>query len=512
MRGASVRVFYASVPRRLEPLRPGVEWWLTAALLTMLVVARAWPFVAWSGAHFDSDQATVGLMATHIAQGRAFPLYFYGQTYMLAIEAWLAAPIVAIAGPSVAALKAPLVVVNVVAVVLLAWLAAKATRRRPLVCALAALPLALPPAGIAARVVEANGGNVEPWLYVLVLWALRDRPWPFGIVLGIGVLHREFTVFAAGALLFLDVTSGRLWTWTRARQWATIAVGLALVRAAATAIQPFAQASGPGTTGDGATMAFTNADALAARVCLDPSRWAERVPQIVDIHLPQLFGSGAEPLSDFGVHTSVLQGHATAAWLVAVIVLGGLAAGLGRRRAPEATPVPSHHFGWYLVAVGAISTAVYAFITCSPISVLSLRYNLLGLMIPAGAIVLMLDRWRRPIVTAGVGAAAGLWAALNLVDVVSVTAEYRREPPRDLRRETAEALVARGVRVAWADFRIAYHVTFLSHERVRIAAINSPRIDEYADAAKAPGTPFVLVTRCADGQELVEGVYLCASQ
>ena len=31
---------------------------------------------------FDSDQAIVGLMAKHLSELRAFPVFFYGQTYM----------------------------------------------------------------------------------------------------------------------------------------------------------------------------------------------------------------------------------------------------------------------------------------------------------------------------------------------------------------------------------------------------------------------------------------------
>lgn len=80
---------------------------LVIAAAVVLVVARTSVFVIWEQAAFDSDQAIVGLMAKHLAEGRAFPLFFYGQNYLLAVEAWMAAPLFWLAGPSVAALKLP---------------------------------------------------------------------------------------------------------------------------------------------------------------------------------------------------------------------------------------------------------------------------------------------------------------------------------------------------------------------------------------------------------------------
>ncbi len=179
-------------------------FWLTALLLAGLVLLRAFPFVWWPGTHFDSDQAVVGLMAKHISEARAFPLFYYGQNYMLAVEAYLAAPVMLVAGPTVTALKSPLVVINVVIVILLLRILVRDARLHPMVAAIAVLPIALPAAGVAARITEANGGNVEPWLYVLLLWIARDRPWWLGGILGFGMLHREFVVYGAVALLIMD--------------------------------------------------------------------------------------------------------------------------------------------------------------------------------------------------------------------------------------------------------------------------------------------------------------------
>ncbi|WP_167545744.1 DUF423 domain-containing protein [Micromonospora aurantiaca (nom. illeg.)] len=55
----------------------------------------------------NSDEATMGLAALHIARGDGFPVWFYGQAYMGTLEAYLAAPLVALAGPSVLVLRVP---------------------------------------------------------------------------------------------------------------------------------------------------------------------------------------------------------------------------------------------------------------------------------------------------------------------------------------------------------------------------------------------------------------------
>jgi hypothetical protein len=55
----------------------------------------------------NSDEGTMGLAALHIAAGREYPVFFYGQHYMGTIEAYLAAPLLALAGPQTLALRLP---------------------------------------------------------------------------------------------------------------------------------------------------------------------------------------------------------------------------------------------------------------------------------------------------------------------------------------------------------------------------------------------------------------------
>src|SRR5215467_13428238 len=92
---------------------------IAIAVAWLLVLARSAVYVWHEQAFFDSDQAIVGLMAKHLAEGRAFPLFYYGQPYVLATEAWLMAPWFVIFPASVALLHLSLVVTNLAIVTLL---------------------------------------------------------------------------------------------------------------------------------------------------------------------------------------------------------------------------------------------------------------------------------------------------------------------------------------------------------------------------------------------------------
>ncbi|HZN72149.1 MAG TPA: hypothetical protein VFC00_10795 [Micromonosporaceae bacterium] len=55
----------------------------------------------------NSDEGTTGLAALHIATGQDFPIFFYGQHYLGAIQAYLAAPWIAVFGTTWWALRIP---------------------------------------------------------------------------------------------------------------------------------------------------------------------------------------------------------------------------------------------------------------------------------------------------------------------------------------------------------------------------------------------------------------------
>ncbi|SCL23937.1 hypothetical protein GA0070624_2827 [Micromonospora rhizosphaerae] len=73
----------------------------------------------------NSDEATFGLAAMHIAAGRERPIFLYGQHYMGMLESYLAAPFIRLAGPSWPVLRLPLLALYAVFL----WLMYRLTRR-----------------------------------------------------------------------------------------------------------------------------------------------------------------------------------------------------------------------------------------------------------------------------------------------------------------------------------------------------------------------------------------------
>ncbi|MET8358299.1 hypothetical protein [Micromonospora sp. NPDC005171] len=110
----------AGSPRPRPGARPGLVGWLAGLAVLAGVGYRLWLLVQ-AAPSTNSDEATMGLAALHIARGEDFPVWFYGQQYMGTLEAYLAAPVFALAGgPSLLGLRLPTLALYAL-FLLLAW-------------------------------------------------------------------------------------------------------------------------------------------------------------------------------------------------------------------------------------------------------------------------------------------------------------------------------------------------------------------------------------------------------
>ncbi len=510
--------------RAIPPIRPdGRTPWrvrldertTVIAIAVTLVFLRTLVFFFFEQLDFDSDQAIVGLMAKHLIEGRAFPLFYYGQTYMLAVEAWMAAPFFLVAGPSLGALRASMLAWNIAFVVLLIIGLQRGAGLRPWVALVPALFFALAPPSIARDLVEAQGGIIEPFVYIALLWFLRDRPIWFGAVLGIGFLNREFTLYAVPVLLLLEAWTSKL-TVKRLQHYLAAMVAFFAVWESVDALKRVADLWGPGTRGqsfEGSASQVTN---LLNRFDFHANTLPERVWRLSP-DIMAWFGGARQvdtgfPLADHGWLPWLLGAGAV---LVAARVLFLLAAGAppGTPREPSLTrrvqaQVARSQFALYLLGVGLLATG--AFIAAKPVLYGYSRYVTLGLLTPVGlaASILSLEtraRVRHLVVALSIG-----WAALMMADHGRVLVTYLRTPPPDAAQLVADRLVAEGVQVAAAGYWDAYKITFLARERVKVTALDYPRIREYAKLAAAHPEQVVFIRHgpCPGG-EAVGRFYLC---
>jgi hypothetical protein len=478
--------------------------------ILLIVVFRAFIFVFWERAHFDADQAITGLMAKHLAELRAFPVFYYGQSYMLAVEAWLAAPLFAIAGASVATLKLPLLAINMA----IAWLLLRGfvwkVGLRPALAAVPVLFFALPAAGTSARLVEANGGNVEPFLYVLLIWVLRDRPAWCGFVLGLGFLQREFTLYGFIALLLVEAVQRRLFTREGIRRRLVTLRTAAEVWLVVQWIKQYSSGAGPGTTLADVFRPHDNITELASRVCMDPGTIVPGFAKVATVHWPVLFGTAVHPLNDFGVAGSAVQGGWWAAVALVLVALVAIA-GLARTALTRQPAAGSAAFCGFLVATAALSVTGYVVARCGTIDFFYTRYELLSILGLAGIAAWFLQREPSPLIRRIWLGLAAAWFIVTAVPHVRLHVEYLSHPPQDVRRLIINHLDARDARLAVSDYWIAYTLTFLTQERIIVASSDFVRIQEYQRRLEAEPGGAVRISReaCEPGYQIVPRLYLC---
>ena len=486
------------------------ERWIVYAIVALVVVARSAVLVFWPQSQFDADQAITGLMAKHLSELRAFPVFYYGQSYMLAVEAWVTAPFFLLFGVSVTALRLPLLLINLGVAFLLLRTLERETGLPPWLALVPVLFFALPPPGTTAHLLEANGGTVEPFVYVLLIWLTRRRPALCGLVFGIGFLQREFALYGLLALLAIEALEGTLFTriGLKAR--------LVLLRTAAEVwlvvqwLKWYSSAAGPGTTMADVYRPRDNVLELANRICWDLATLPRGAWRMLTEHWPVLFGTRVLPLTDFGIDSETHQGLPGTGFILAAMALvavAGIARGARRARTWK-VPDP---FSAYLVLVALLSATGYVVGRCGEVDFVVMRYELLSILGAVG-----LGAWFLRVEASMFLRRTWIALACATVAVAALAqgrllAEYVRHPPESAKQQIVQHLEARGVRYAYSDYWTAYPITFLTNERI-IVASDVVRIRQYNTIVDAHRGEAVRISRtpCEGGREIIRGVYICA--
>jgi hypothetical protein len=481
--------------------RPPALLWCSF-LAIAIVVFRSFPFLAYEHLDFDSDQAIVGLMAKHLSELRTFPLFFYGQHYMLGVQAWIAAPFIWLGGPTVAMLRLPLVAVNGIVAV---WLLRNFTRSigSPWLALAAILPLAASAPVLSANLLETLGASVEPFLYVVALWALRDRPVAFGAVLAIGFLHREFTIFAVGGVAAASYFEHRKTTLGDANWVARSALAFGAVWFAIDQLKRRINTLGP-TGGASETASLTlQFESLMARASLAPSLVVPRLKQLAAEGVPDLFGMRTIQPLRYNINAAVPVGS----YIVACVLIAAAVICLVRiiwniRRSRALAPSP---FCVFLAAVGVQALVAYSLSDAvDPRFPPILRYALLGLLLPLAIAGAFFETERRRVPRAAVALLLVAAAVLNLRDTWRIVDEYRTAPPPNEHRVLADDLAARGIQYGSAIYEDAYITDFFSGERVMLTSTGKVRIAAYDEAAsRNPGSAVRAIRQpCAQGRRV----------
>lgn len=424
---------------------------LLVGVLFAIVIVRSWAFIV-QGAHFDSDQAVVGLMGLDLAEGRAFPWFTYGRRYMLAIGAWLCAPLFAMFGTSVMLLKLPLAVLNLGLIAMLWSGLRKTDKLTPSQTFISILPMAVPGVVTSSRLVEQGGGNIEPFLFLVGAFLLRNRPVLLGLMLGVGFLNREFTLIGLIALLLLDLVQGRFF-----QKWRAYLVTGAVTYVTNVAGRWMAEHS-PNFYGPEIEVGSYSPDSIAG---------------LLKAQLPMVLGARETAVGVFNIPGELTVGHTWlyslfAIWLALTVVVLAL---VQRAKLFELDGLAA-----YLVVVAAGQGLAFVLFCADPLNPMLIRYVLVLLLGAVGAIALAM---KRPSLRIATIALVAVLAFANLTDNVALARQLSNHPPVDERALLARELVQRGVRYAEAEYWTAYHVSFLSAERVVVSAPQDARIERY---------------------------------
>ena len=186
---------------------------------------------------------------------------------------------------------------------------------------------------------------------------------------------------------------------------------------------------------------------------------------------------------------------------------------LGLRRARLHGPSEMTWFGLYLVIVGLAAVLAYGTTRCGHASVFTLRFLLLAMLAPTGALTLGLERERHVGVRVLLGGVVALWTGISAINTATLIRHYAMSPPERSYSQLAAYLERAQIRYIEADYWTGYYVAYVTDERI-VPLTNFDRIHAYVLAVGANRDRVAVIghrsaPRCPDGVQ-VDAFVVCA--
>jgi hypothetical protein len=451
---------------------------------------------------FDSDQAVYGLMTKHLSEFRAFPLFFYGQNYMLGVQSWLAVPFFWIGGPTVAMQRLPLVLVNVAVAWGYVWVFAR-QGLRPRDALAAALPVIAFAPSMSTDLVAALGAGIEPFAYALLLWLIRDRPIAFGALLCFGTLHREFTFLALPALAIVEIGNRAFWSASSlVKRGAAFAAVWLLVDVLKRNINMLGPSGGEWMSGS----AMLGPQTFAKWLSFEWSSYAARLRDVVTWGIPDMLGLQAYTIRTYSAPSPLEAGSrvAAVAFVLAVVIAIVRLIWLSRSTAISERR-DGLRFCAYLAIIAVQNILVYGLnggIVIGAPAVL--RYVIFAPLLPVALLgaFFMVERSTRWATAAAV--AITVWAVGNVVDNARMLHDFVRKPPPRPHRILTEYLMGNEIHYVRGRYWDVYVVAFLSREQVMVASTETVRVAAHQAEVERHASETVTLQRqpCDTGRKV----------
>lgn len=454
-----------------------------------LIVLTRLAFILKGSLHFDSDQAIIGLMASDIAEGKSFPFYFWGQRYLMAVESWWVAPFFRMFGATIANLKFPLLLLNLITYLLLYNSLVRSKEASPRNSFIILMPFASASVVLSSRLVEAQGANIEPLLYVAILWFLRKRPFLLGSLSGLLFVHREFVLYPLATLLI----SHFLFVETEPKKNSfsyyflvgiPFVVFVSLLRILGNHLTPFVAESRASTLSFGKPLkCFWN---------------------IITATIPTLFGFESHTFREFNIISDISPLPLTLRILSAIILVWLTVKSFQLFRRSNFSFFKKSPLSFYWLLTGAFALIAYVLVSPGD-DLMTFRYQLVGLYFFLGFFA-FISQTRLNRMGLAVLMCFGL---INAIRSSQLAWEQAYHPPHDDYSELENALALEKANVGWGDYWVSYYLTFASQKKLLFITKNcrTPNWEKIVENSPKPRLTIQKET-CSNGKKVARW-YLC---